>query len=82
MMSVKVYDNKTTADRYTVVINDHFVFAMSDNACSPNGFNHFSGYAKEFDFTDKATIGSEANLRELPVDVLCGIITRLTSNLD
>lgn len=59
---IKVLDSgeDTFCDRYTVIIGKD-VFGMSNNACSPQGFNQYEG-----------TIGLDEGLSEEHIMKVCG----------
>lgn len=78
---IRVFDSGEDcfSDRYTVIISND-VFGMSNNACSPNGFNQYIGTIG-LDLSEEnllQVIGEEKTpLRTLPSEVLEAIINRL-----
>lgn len=79
--SVVVYDNGgKTADRYTVVIDNEYVFGMSDNARQPNGFNQFAGTVGELKLDNNPSLGKKVDVKTLPKEVQDAIKDRISSN--
>ena len=82
MITIRVFDNKKTWDRYTVVIDDAY-YGMSENALSPQGFNQYGGLTQElvkndYGFFNQTVLGKEIkNLDKLPNDVKKAITQRL-----
>lgn len=82
MTEIRVFDNKKSWDRYTVVINDSY-FGMSTNATAPDGFNQYGGETKDlvkndYGFFNEAVLGKEIkNLEKLPAPVKQAISDRI-----
>ena len=79
-MEIKIYDNNgKTADRYTVIIKEgkwFDVYAMSEDALAPDGFNQYSFSNQEVNYK---TIGKKRLFNELPMDVRQAIMDRMIS---
>lgn len=74
---ITVYDNGgETVDRYTVIVGND-VFAMSDNALMPDGYNQYMGAWAEFDFKNNPAIGKEIEYSSLSDEVKTAIQRRI-----
>jgi len=77
IMRIKVHDlGEHLADRYCVILGE-YIYGMSENANSPNGFNQLICDVPE-DFKDEGNI----QLGDLPKGTLIAIIHRLSDEVD
>lgn len=92
--NVIVWDNAgSTMDRYTVLIDGHYVFTMSHNPLSPQGFNQYAGDLYEWMRLRKTPYNSvkewkyqieedgkyRLRMNEIPLDVKKAILERVRS---
>jgi hypothetical protein len=63
-MIISVFDNGgVTPDRYTVIINNKYAYAMSDDALSPNGINRYLCHKVDLNWEN---LGEPSSVRDLP----------------
>lgn len=67
---MKVYDNGSDSDRYTVVLNNGDVYCLSDDANLPNGVCQYAGKWEDSATIFINTIGRQLLPSEIPNSVL------------
>ena len=73
-MIISVFDNGgVTIDRYTVIINNKYAYAMSDDAFSSHGINRYLCHKVDLNWEN---LGEPSRVRDLPESVRKAIENR------